>query len=213
MDKVIKVLVFAAVVALAYLSYESVATPVKFDKLQTQRELVLQKQLKKIAGYQDAFEDVYHRFATAEELQAFLESGKLYYVKAEGEYTEAMREQGLTESQAAQKGLIVRDTIWVSAKDSLIKDGSDIAALYNNPFGDKAPISVKNGTIDQIVGLDTIQQPVFEASIPYTSYLADQDKGRLKDKIQVAQEKAMGKGFAGLRIGSLTEVKMTGNWE
>lgn len=213
MDKVIKLLVLAAVVALAYVSVQSVYTPVQFDKVQTQRELVLQKQLKKIANYQDAFEDIYHRFATAEELQAFLESGKLFYVRAEGEYTEAMREQGLTEGQAAQKGLIVRDTIWVSAKDSLIKDGSEVSALYSNPFGNKQPIEVKVGTIDQIVGLDTIQQPVFEASIPYTSYLADQDQGRMKDKIQVAKEKAMGKGYPGLRIGSLTEVKMTGNWE
>ncbi|MDO4706996.1 MAG: hypothetical protein Q4A61_01060 [Porphyromonadaceae bacterium] len=213
MDKVIKVLVLAAVVALGYLSYQSIATPVKFDKEQIKREEVLQKQLKKIANYQDAYEDIYHRFASAEELIAFLEGGKLYYVKAEGEYTEAMREQGLTEAQAAQKGLIVRDTVWVSAKDSLVKDGTEIAALYNNPFGDKKPIEVRTGTIDQIVGLDTIPQPVFEACIPFESYLADLPSARMKDKIQIAKEKAMGKGYPGLRIGSLTEMKMTGNWE
>lgn len=213
MDKVIKLLVLAAVVAMGYLCYQSIATPVQFDKDQIQREEVLQRQLKKIANYQDAFEDIYRRFATAQELQAFLESGKLFYVKAEGEYTEAMREQGLTEAQAAQKGLIVRDTVWVSAKDSLLKDGTDIAALYNNPFGDHKPIEVRTGMIDQIVGLDTIPQPVFEACIPYESYLSDLDPARLKDKIQVAKEKAMGKGYPGLRIGSLTEMKMTGNWE
>lgn len=210
MDKIIKVLVLAAVIALGYLTFMSVSTPVQFDKIQQQREEVLQKRLKKIANYQDAFEDVHHRFATADELVAFLDSGKLFYVMAEGDYTDAMREQGLTESDAAAKGLIRRDTIWVSAKDSLVKDGTDVTRLYDLPVG-SARIQVDTAFISQIIGLDTILVPVFEARVPFEDYLSDQDKSRLKDKERMAKEKA--KGYPGLRIGSLTEVKMTGNWE
>ncbi|MDO4692042.1 MAG: hypothetical protein Q4A64_04120 [Porphyromonadaceae bacterium] len=210
MDKIIKVLVLAAVIALGYLTFMSVYTPVQFDKIQQQREEVLQKKLKKIATYQDAFEDVHHRFATADELVAFLESGKLYYVMAEGDYTDAMREQGLTEADAAAKGLIRRDTIWVSAKDSLVKDNTDITRLYSLPVG-SAQIQVDTAFISQIIGLDTVLVPVFEARVPFSDYLSDQDKSRLMDKERMAKEKA--KGYPGLRIGSLTEVKMTGNWE
>lgn len=210
MDKIIKVLVLAAVIALAYLTFMSVYTPVQFDKIQAQREVALQKQLKKIASYQDAFEDVNNRFATAEELVAFLESGKLYYVMAEGDYTDAMREQGLTEGQAAAKGLIRRDTIWVAAKDSLIKDGSDPKMLCKIP-GSAALIKIDTAFIEQIVGLDTIKVPVFQATVPFADYLGDLDPNRLRDKEQMAKEKA--KGYPGLRIGSLSEVKMTGNWE
>ncbi|KGN69931.1 hypothetical protein [Porphyromonas sp. COT-239 OH1446] len=210
MNKVFIALVAIVAGLLAYLTYESVATPVRFDKVQIEREKELQKKLKKIANYQDAYEDVYDRFASREELTEFLTSGKLYYVKAEGVYTDEMREKGLSEQEAAQKGLIVRDTTWVSAKDSLLKDGTDVATLFN-VLNTNNKISVVAAYIEQVAGQDTIQVPVFEATIPFEAYLADQDQKRLE--LKKAERKKKANSYAGLRIGSLKEVKMTGNWE
>ena len=182
-----------------------------FDKKQQEIELVLQKQLKKIATYEDAYKSVYDKYADKDELVNFLNNGRVFYIRAEGDYTSAMREQGLSEEDAARRGLIRRDTIWVSAKDSLLKDGTDLAKLFSIP-GSDSTIQVVAGTIEQEVGDNKIQVPVFQASAGYQSYLGRLGNDRLvKEKIEKANSKA--NAFAGVRVGSLTEVKTNGNWE
>lgn len=210
MNKVFMGLVALVLCALGYVTVKSVLDPVQFDKQQEAREAILQKQLKKIASYQEAYEQVNGRFATAEELTQFLESGRVYYINASGEVTEAMREKGLTEAQAVAMGLIRRDTVWVAAKDSLIKDGTDIATLFDVlSTGNK--ITVDTAYIREEIGKDTVNISVFQAVVPFESYLSDLDKGRLEQKKEALKLKA--KSYPGLRIGSLTEVKFTGNWE
>ena len=211
MKKVILIIVAVAVLALAYVTVQSVLAPVSFDKKQQEIELVLQKQLKKIATYEDAYKSVYDKYADKDELVNFLNNGRVFYIRAEGDYTSAMREQGLSEGDAARRGLIRRDTIWVSAKDSLLKDGTDLAKLFSIP-GSDSTIQVVAGTIEQEVGDNKIQVPVFQASAGYQSYLGRLGNDRLvKEKIEKANSKA--NAFAGVRVGSLTEVKTNGNWE
>ena len=211
MKKVILIIVAVAVLALAYVTVQSVLAPVRFDKKQQEIELVLQKQLKKIATYEDAYKSVYDKYADKDELVNFLNNGRVFYIRAEGDYTSAMREQGLSEEDAARRGLIRRDTIWVSAKDSLLKDGTDLAKLFSIP-GSDSTIQVVAGTIEQEVGDNKIQVPVFQASAGYQSYLGRLGNDRLvKEKIEKANSKA--NAFAGVRVGSLTEVKTNGNWE
>ena len=210
MKKVILIIVAVAVLALAYVTVQSVLAPVSFDKKQQEIELVLQKQLKKIATYED-YKSVYDKYADKDELVNFLNNGRVFYIRAEGDYTSAMREQGLSEEDAARRGLIRRDTIWVSAKDSLLKDGTDLAKLFSIP-GSDSTIQVVAGTIEQEVGDNKIQVPVFQASAGYQSYLGRLGNDRLvKEKIEKANSKA--NAFAGVRVGSLTEVKTNGNWE
>ena len=211
MKKVILIIVAVAVLALAYVTVQSVLAPVSFDKKQQEIELVLQKQLKKIATYEDAYKSVYDKYADKDELVNFLNNGRVFYIRAEGDYTSAMRAQGLSEEDAARRGLIRRDTIWVSAKDSLLKDGTDLAKLFSIP-GSDSTIQVVAGTIEQEVGDNKIQVPVFQASAGYQSYLGRLGNDRLvKEKIEKANSKA--NAFAGVRVGSLTEVKTNGNWE
>ena len=205
MKKVILALVAVAVVFLAYTTVMSVWSPVNFDKKQQSIEEGLQKQLKKIATLEDAYKSVYDKYASKEELIDFVSNGRIFYISA-------MREQGLSEEDAARRGLIRRDTIWVSAKDSLLKDGTDLAKLFviaNNP---DSSIHVVASTIEQEVGDTKIDVPVFQASASYESYLNPLgNPRRVREKVEAANAKA--NAFAGLRVGSLTEVKTNGNWE
>lgn len=210
MNTVVKIVLALLVAGLAYVTWESVARPVRFDEIQQTREEVLQKQLKRLTTFQEAYENRMGRFANEEELRDFLLNGSVYYIYAEGDYTEAMREQGLTEAAAAARGLIKRDTIWVRAIDSLLHGDSNIDPLFAIPGTDKK-VSIKTGEIDLVLGLDTIKQPVFEISTTYRDYLSDLDESIIRDKEERVKERA--NGFPGLRIGSLTEVKKTGNWE
>ena len=212
MKKVILLVVALAVVALAYVTVQSVLAPVSFDKKQTEIELVLQKQLKKIATYEDAYKSVYDKYANKEELINFLNNGRIFYIRAEGDYTSDMRDKGLSEEDAARQGLIRRDTVWVSATDSLRKDGTDLSKLFIIPNNPDSSIHVVASTIEQEVGDTKINVPVFQASASYRSYLLPLgNERRIREKEDAANAKT--NAFAGLRVGSLTEVKTNGNWE
>ena len=117
------VLLLIAAVVVGYLAVMSILTPERFSKTRIAREAPIQVRLKEVAHVENAFHDVYNRYAPVDELRQFLTDGKIFYVRSEGDYTDAMREAGMNERQAAAKGLIVRDTVWVSARDSLLKDG------------------------------------------------------------------------------------------
>ena len=212
MKKVILALVALAVVALAYITIQSVLAPVNFDKKQAKIEVELQKQLKKIASLEEAYKSVYDKYANKEELIDFVQNGRVFYIRAEGDYTSAMRDQGLTEEDAARRGFIRRDTVWVAAKDTLLNDGTDLAKLFTIPNNPDSSIQVVASSIEQEVGELKIQMPVFQASASYESYLNPlKNERRVREKVEAAKAKT--NAFPGLRVGSLTEAKTNGNWE
>ena len=212
MKKVILALVALAVVALAYITIQSVLAPVNFDKKQAKIEVELQKQLKKIASLEEAYKSVYDKYANKEELIDFVQNGRVFYIRAEGDYTSAMRDQALTEEDAARHGLIRRDTVWVAAKDTLLNDGTDLAKLFIIPNNPDSSIQVVASSIEQEVGELKIQMPVFQASASYESYLNPlKNERRVREKVEAAKAKT--NAFPGLRVGSLTEAKTNGNWE
>lgn len=97
MNKFVKVLVGIAALVMIYLTVMSILTPVRFDKEQKARETLIQKKLKSIASLQQAYEGLFGKYADASHLRWFLQEGKIYYINAEGEYTDEMRDKGLSE--------------------------------------------------------------------------------------------------------------------
>lgn len=213
MKVVIRILVGIAVLVLAYLCVMSILTPELFKKEQEKREVVIQKRLKDIASYELAYREVHGKFASADELVAFLESGQIFVINADGDYTDAMREKGLSEEDAARQGLIKRDTMYISAKDSLLKNGEIPSELIMIPGFESQRIDIQASVIPQEVGNDTINVAVFQAGVPMEIYLADMDTQIRENKIRDAKARNNGKGYPGLVIGSLEEAKTTGNWE
>ncbi len=296
MDKVLKpvlaTLLAIVSVGLIYLTYRGIAGREEFKNIVEKREVKLKAQLKKVLQIQQAYEERYGNFATIEDLKTFLASDSIFSVKAEGEYTSEMRDEGKTEDELAYQGnklfkkgqalflkklagesttsrrsryrrvsseekladkvyqeilkmreenliskdndeeakakaeellmnevlaskLLIRDTTWKPAI-SLLEGNTNVEEVFTVPVfgGTKASlITIDTAYIEQIIGLDTVQRSVFSAQIPCESYLSDQDEILLKDKISLLKERLDGKGFPGLKIGSLTEIKATGNWE
>ncbi|GAD05416.1 hypothetical protein [Porphyromonas crevioricanis] len=212
MNKLIKVLVGIAALVMIYLTVMSILTPVQFDKKQKEREVLIQKQLKGIATLQQAYEGIFGKYADAAHLRWFFQEGRIYYINAEGEYTDDMRDKGLSEREAARQGLLRRDTVWVPVIDTLLV-GSGITPdnLLDVPGSSDKKITIETGSINQEVGNDTIAVPVYRAYVKFVDYLGDMDHVILQQKIRASEERV--KGFPGLVIGSLEEVKNTGNWE
>lgn len=213
MKTLIRILIGIAVVVMAYLCVMSIYTPEQFDREQSKREQVIEERLKELTQYQLAYRSVHGCFANAEQLVDFLQNGRIYYINAEGDYTDAMREKGITEEQAAHQGLIQRDTVYVSAKDSLLKKDVDPTDLVKVPNMPNEKIDIQASTIDQYIGQDTVQVAVFRMGVPMDIYLQGMDAQLIEAKKQEAMARNNGKGYPGLVIGSLEELKTTGNWE
>lgn len=211
MKKIIVFLVAAAVIGMAYFTAQVILTPMKFEKTMEARNSVLQKKLKLIADVEKAYEELNGRYATLDELKDFLQNGKVYHIKAEGDYTDEMREKGLTEQAAAAQGLIKRDTVWTPAREQFLADGQDIDDLFKVDNGNGKEFSVDTASKIQVIGMDSIKVPLVQISVEYKTYLSGIDEASLQSKIDKENQKK--NGFPGLRIGSLTEAKMTGNWE
>lgn len=210
MKKLIVLLVAAAVIGMAYFTAQVILTPMKFEKIMESRNSVLQKQLKTIADAEKAYEELNGRYATMDELKDFLRNGKVYHINAEGDYTDDMRDKGLTEQDAVAKGLIKRDTVWSPAKDKLLAEGQDIDELFK-VLKTGQEFKIDTASKIQVIGMDSIRIPLFQATVEYKTYLSGIDESSLEAKISKENDKK--NGFPGLRIGSLTEAKMTGNWE
>lgn len=208
MKVTLKILLAAAVVVLAYLCYESILTPIEFDKTRNQREALIKQRLIDIRKAQIEYKNIHKvHAANFDELGKFLKEEKLPFLIKEGVLTDEQLEKGMTEKEAVKKGLIKRDTNWVVAVDTLFGPGYNVDDMRNVP-GTSVQFSMDTATLTSGSGY-TVK--VFQCGVLYDDYLGDLNKQlvyNLKDKAE-----KMGK-YPGLRVGSLTEINNNaGNWE
>jgi hypothetical protein len=208
MKIVIKVLLAAAIGLLLYMCYESVMTPIRFEKESDARKDVIVARLMEIRRVQVEYKNRNGvHAANFDELATFLNEERLPFVLREGTLTDEQLEKGITEQEAARQGLIRRDTFWVVAKDTLLGRDYDVANMRIVP-GTNVEFEMDTITITSTSGYSV---QVFECGVKYEHYLGDLDPQllaniKLKD---VAYER-----YQGLRVGSLTEINnYAGNWE
>jgi hypothetical protein len=126
----------------------------------------------------------------------------------EGRLTDSMLEEGMTELEALKKGIIKRDTIFVSVKDSLFNKNFIADSLRYVPFTNKEEFEMEATKINTASGVEV---PIFEAKVHNNTYLKgleEQEIINLNDA-DIAYER-----YPGLKVGSLTEANNSaGNWE
>jgi hypothetical protein len=189
--------------------WQSILTPINFEKVQKEREKAISESLIAIRTAQIGYRNMHGVYAGSfPELQKYLTEGKIPFIAKEGELTDQQLKDGMTEKEAVKKGIIKRDTTWVIAKDTLLGKNFDVASLGKVPgFPDKS-FSIDTATLTSPSGYTV---PVFECAVPYDVYLADQDRQlliNLKDKATKLNR------YTGLRVGSVTEINNNaGNWE
>lgn len=238
MKTLFKILLAAAVVALAYVCYARVETPIRFQREKQQRELRIVDRLKDVRTAQVAFKSAngYHA-ASFDELVSWLRNGHVKTVRRQLELTEKQLEDGMTEEdalrivadakksgnwdKAKEQGLIkvVNGTTVVFSRDTVI------APALSTTFGEKGVDFATFGRIPntgEFFEMDTasiITGPeghryaihVFEAKAPFEAYLGDMDATELKNAVD--RQTKLGK-YPGMKVGSLTEINNNaGNWE
>ena len=208
MKVTLKILLAVAVVLLAYMCYRSIMGPIEFKDERDRRENLIKARLIDIRKAQIEYKNIHKvHAANFDELSKFLKDEKLPFLIKEGVLTDEQLEKGMTEKEAVKKGLIRRDTVWVTAVDTLFGKGYNVDDLRNVP-GANVQFTMDTATLTSGSGY-TVK--VFQCGVLYDDYLGDLNKQEvynLKDKAS-----KMGK-YAGLRVGSVEEIKNNaGNWE
>ena len=208
MKVTLKILLAAAVVLLAYMCYRSIMGPIEFKDERDRRENLIKARLIDIRKAQIEYKNIHKvHAANFDELSKFLKDEKLPFLIKEGVLTDEQLEKGMTEKEAVKKGLIRRDTVWVTAVDTLFGKGYNVDDLRNVP-GANVQFTMDTATLTSGSGY-TVK--VFQCGVLYDDYLGDLNKQEvynLKDKAS-----KMGK-YAGLRVGSVEEINNNaGNWE
>lgn len=191
-QKALFIVFIPAAVATAYFSYRSIQAPIEFNRLKKKRYAEVIENLKTIRDWQLAHKSVYRGYApTFDSLFAFIEKDSFPVVKALGFVPDT-----LTEQQAVDMGLVSRDTILVSVKDSLFKQGGDLNDIKIIPFSKNQEFAMESGIQEK----GQVKVPVFEV-FAQNSYIFDGIVPEYYDPKD------------GLRVGSMSDPSTSGNWE
>lgn len=195
MKTAIQIALLIVIVVLVYFIYESIMEPVRFRQEVQAREAEIIQRLKDIREVQRSHRSRYQRFTgDLDSLVMFYNIDSLALVRAIGHVPDT-----LTESEAVRLGLVQRDTIWIAASDSLLRNARyKIEELPYVPFGQGERFQMSSGFIER--GL--VKLPVFEASVEPFVYMNDLDNWR----VYYTRED-------GLKVGSMQEAVLDGNWE
>ena len=114
----------------------------------------------------------------------------------------------MDDSAAVAQGLVRRDTIKVSVKDSLFRAGYPIDSLANVPFAPGAKFELEAGKLQ--TGSKLVI-PVFQAQVANKVLLNGLEYQYIVNLDDVAKQLNR---YPGLRVGSMTEAtNNAGNWE
>ena len=205
----LRILLLAAIAVLLYMCVMSIMVNIIFEKEHEKREKEIVDRLIVIRSVQNGYRNMFGSYAGSfADLQQFLNEDSIAYLVKEGELTDDQLKSGMTEREAVAKGIIIRDTTWVLARDTLLPKGFDVSSIGRVPGFEKFTFEIDTATLTSSAGYII---PVFEVGVPYDVFLADLDKQlliNLKDRAHKL------KRYAGLRVGSVREINNNaGNWE
>jgi len=213
MKKIFQILLFIAIIALAYLSYQSINKPLEFGKIKTQRYEKIIDQLKDIRKAQGAYKEVNGKYTGSfDTLISFIKTDSMPLIKSIGSLTDEQVEAGMTEKEAVKKGFITRDTIKISALDTIFGKEYAIENLKYVPFT-KGQHEFKLGAGVFITG-SQVKVQVFEARVSNMIIFEDIFEEYSEEIKELNGNRIRLNKYPGLMVGSLEEANNNaGNWE
>ena len=191
---------------LVFAIYQSINSPIEFNKVKSERYLKVIDRLKDIRNAQVAFKSVNGIYSNSfEELVKFVDSAQFTIVqKRDSSYMQYDRIYRID----MLREVIVIDTLgYVSVKDSLFSNTDSYKFMasipiegVDNKFKLKADIIDKNG----------YNVPVFEVRVSKDLILFDQNKDLIAQEKQTVS--VDGVNGPDIVLGSLSDVSTNGNW-
>lgn len=202
MDKkltIINIVLAIVAIFLGYLVYDSISQPVIFENTKKEREVKIVQRLKDIRSTQGLFKENYNRYtANFDSLIEFIKAGELPVVNI------------IPDPNDTTFTKTINDTVgYIKVLDSLFgqRPNFDVEALRYIPFSEpQQEFEIQAGYIVR----GGMNVPVFEVKAHYNTYLIGLDNQRIRN--EAAQRENLNK-YPGLKVGSMTEPSVDGNWE
>ena len=208
MKKIIQIALAIAILVLIYFIWESIQTPIRFNKEKDARYSATIQQLKNIRTAQVAYKSEYGKFTGSfDTLIYFIKNDSMKLVKAEGAISDELLEMGWTEEIAAKEGLIVRDTIRLAIIDTLFDANFNADNLWKVPFTENDSFKMSTATLI----VSKLNVNVFEAKV-HNNVLLHGLNGQLV--INLNDRMKNQNNFPGVKVGDVVEPNNnSGNWE
>lgn len=190
MKAVINVVLLVCTVVMAYVCFDSIRTPVRFDRARALRESAVKARLLDIRKAQSAYYLMHGRRYTAsfDTLIAFVQTGRLPV---------SYREEGEN-----------KDTFWIALRDTLYPKGFQPDSLRYIPYGKGAQFEME---VLGKLSSSGLSYCLLEVRAPGDTYLDGLDRRSILAWKDLQEQQGR---YAGLKIGDLEMPNNNaGNWE
>ncbi|MBP6871557.1 MAG: hypothetical protein KBC43_06095 [Bacteroidales bacterium] len=195
---IIKVVLSVIIVVLAYLIYESILRPVRFNKATSAREAKVIATLSDLRTSQQFYKRQHNKYtASFDTLISFLRNGEIPVVKM------------IPDPNDTTFTKTINDTLgYVKVADSLFRarPGYNLDSLRYIPFSGGELFEIAASEIDR----SGIKVGVYEIKAHYSTFLKGLDRQLV---INLIKSKEDIEKYPGLKIGSMEEPSTDGNWE
>lgn len=194
-------------IILAFFVYNSISSEVEFNKIAKERIAENVQKLKDLRTLQIAYKRENEAFAdNFNSLMNFLQNDSTRIVKMEGVNDTLIDGEEISDELALKLGLIKRDTIYVSAMESIFDENYINSRDNNYPFDINSlniiPFTDKQYNIDaNVIEKGKVSVQVFEISATYKDIFYGLDAENKKYDLNSL-----------LKVGSMTEASLNGNW-
>ncbi|MBK6346200.1 MAG: hypothetical protein IPN08_15045 [Bacteroidales bacterium] len=197
-SNILKIVLAVVVIVLGYMLYSSIMKPIRFQEELDSRNMQIVNKLKDIRTAENFFKQFNNRYTSDfDSLFNFLKTGKIPVVKMVADPNDTTFTRSITDTI----GFIpIADSLYSKRPDFKMEDMAII------PFSEGRKFEIKTDKIDK----GGVIVSVIEILVPYEYYLYDLDK---QDVINLSERMKGINKYPGIKMGSLTEASVDGNWE
>lgn len=194
---IIQIVLLLVIIVLAYLVYQSINKPLVFNAEKDKREAVVIQDLKDIRSGQQIYKMMYDEYAANfDTLLTFLRDGEIPIVKK------------IPDPEDTTYTRTINDTIgYISVADSLYGRRVHFN-LDSLPYIPQSGVkyALQAGEIER----GGLRVHVFEATAPYVAILKGMENQMIVNLIKARKDIEK---YPGLKVGSMVEPSIDGNWE
>lgn len=195
---IIRIVLLVVIIVLGYLIYDSILTPVRFERQIKAREAKVIARLIDIRNVQQFYKRQHNHYtASFDTLIRFVKTGEIPVVKMVADPNDTTFTR------------TINDTLgYVKVADSLFgkRTRFTVDSLKYIPYTSGLTFDLKAGKVDR----GGLQVSVYEIKVPYAQFLKGLDRQLVTNLIKAREDIDR---FPGLKLGSLEEPSTDGNWE
>ncbi len=203
MKKVLQIVLAIVIIGLAYVVFDQIMSPLRFEKEMTLRENAVIQRIKDIRTAERAYKQKYQNYTSSfDSLINFVLTDSLEFEKTTG---------SKDDSVAVARGLVKTEKFKVAVIDTIF--GRKMTPEMVKQF----PIIPNSGNQQFILNAGTfttesgVVVPVFECKAPYKLFLADLNEQEL---INLIDTRKVLEKYPGIKVGAMDQATNdAGNWE